>query len=83
MRITFEELMTCPKDKSIDEWHKECQRIKRLRAKLYKLSIKRDELEDALEVLTDEAGSDRWKRKKAELEKVLKQIDDTWAKCCE
>lgn len=83
MKITFDELMTCPKGKSIEEWHKECVKIKRLRKKLYNLSIRRDELEDALDVLADEAGSERWKRKQQELAEVNKKIEATWEQCCQ
>jgi hypothetical protein len=32
----------------------------------------------ALDVLEDEAGSERWKRKKDELEKVKAQIEKLW-----
>ena len=84
MRITLEELEYCQRNGiRLEDFLKEKARLKRLQKRLSKLIDQRYDLEDALEVLADEAGSDRWKRKKAELEKVLKQIDDTWAKCCE
>lgn len=78
MRMTLEEALRCPKGMSLEDWSKELARIKRLRRKLAKLIDQRYELEDALDVLEDEAGSERWKRKKDELEKVKADIEKVW-----
>ena len=75
MRMTLEEALSCPKGMSFDEYCKSLAKLKRDQKRLYNLTIKRDELEDALDVLEDEAGSERWKRKKDELEKVKAQIE--------
>lgn len=75
MKMTLEEALSCPKGVSFDEYCKSLAKLKRDQKRLYKLSIKRDELEDALDVLEDEAGSERWKRKRAELEKVKADIE--------
>jgi hypothetical protein len=75
MRMTIEEALSCPKGMSFDDYCKALAKTKRDQKKLYKLSIRRDELEDALDVLKDEEGSDRWKRKKQELEEVNAKIE--------
>lgn len=78
MRMTMEEAMSCPKGMSMEEWSKELARIKRLRRKLAKLIDERCFLEDALDVLEDEAGSERWNRKRQELEEVKAKIEKVW-----
>lgn len=80
MRMTLEEALSCPKGMSFDEYCKSLAKYKRDRKRLYNLTIKRDELEDALDVLEDEAGSERWKRKKAELEETNRKIEKLWEK---
>lgn len=80
MRATIDDLMNCPSGKSLEEYLKEKARLKRQQKRLSKLIDQRYDLEDALDVLEDEAGSERWKRKKAELESVNKKIDELWAK---
>jgi hypothetical protein len=80
MKMTLEEALSCPKGMSFEEYCKSLAKLKRDKKRLYNLTIKRDELEDALDVLEDEAGSERWKRKKDELEKVKAQIEKLWSK---
>lgn len=74
-RMTLEEALSCPKGMSFEEYAKSLAKIKRDQKRLSKLIDQRYELEDALDVLEDEAGSDRWKRKKDELEKVMADIE--------
>lgn len=80
MKMTLEEALNCPRGMSMEEYAKALAKTKRQQAKLAKLIDQRDFLEDALEVLEDEAGSERWKRKKAELEEVNAKIEKLWAK---
>lgn len=78
IRMTMEEALSCPKGMSFEEYAKSLAKLKRDQKKLAKLIDQRYELEDALDVLEDEAGSERWKRKKDELEKVKAQIEKLW-----
>lgn len=79
MRITLSELEYCQRNQiRLEDFLKEKARIQRQQRKLKKLIDERYDLEDALEVLEDEAGSERWKKKKDELEKVKAQIDKLW-----
>lgn len=80
MRMTLEEAMSCPRGMSMEEYAKSLAKLKRQKAQLAKLIDKRYELEDALDVLEDEAGSERWKRKKAELEDTNRKIEKLWEK---
>lgn len=80
MKITLDDLMNCPSGKSLEEYLREKAKIKRQQKRLSKLIDQRYDLEDALDVLEDEAGSERWKRKKAELESVNRKIDELWKK---
>ena len=79
MRITLSELEYCQRNQiRLEDFLKDKARIQRQQRKLNKLIDQRYDLEDALEVLEDEAGSERWKKKKDELEKVKAQIDKLW-----
>ena len=78
IRMTMEEALSCPKGMSFEEYCKSLAKLKRDQKKLSKLIDQRYDLEDALDVLEDEAGSERWKRKKDELEKVKAQIEKLW-----
>lgn len=79
MRVTLSELEYCQRNQiRLEDFLKEKARIQRQQRKLKKLIDQRYDLEDALEVLEDEAGSERWKKKKDELEKVKAQIDKLW-----
>lgn len=80
MKITLDDLMNCPSGKSLEEYLREKAKIKRQQKRLSKLIDQRYDLEDALDVLEDEAGSERWKRKKDELESVNRKIDELWKK---
>ena len=58
--MTLDEFFNIPKGMSMEEWEKELKRQKRQDRKKRKLSDQIQECEDALEVLEDEKGSDRW-----------------------
>ena len=75
MKMTLSEALSCPNGMSIEAWGKELEKRQKMERRLYKLSIKRDELEDALDVLADEECSEIWKRKREELDKVNADIE--------
>lgn len=78
MKMTFEEALSCPKGMSFEEYAKSLAKLKRQQKRLSKLIDQRYDLEDALEVLEDEAGSERWKRKQQELAEVKAKIEKLW-----
>ena len=80
VKITFEELLTCPNGMSIEEWHKVIEKRKRLRNKIRKLWEEHYDLLDGLEVLEDERGSERWQKKSDRLTKVNSEIKKYEAK---
>lgn len=81
MKITLRELEYCQRNKiRLEDFIRKKERLRRQQQRLKRLIDQRYNLEDALDVLEDEAGSERWKRKKAELESVNKKIDELWEK---
>ena len=80
MKMTLDEALSCPKGMSMEEYAKSLAKLKRQRTQLAKLIDKRYDLEDKLDVLEDEAGSERWKRTKAELEEINIKIEKLWEK---
>lgn len=77
MKMTIEEFLQCPKGMPFEEYEKRLRKIRRTRSRLDKLCRDRDFLEDGLQILSDEQGSDRWLNKKAQLDKINSDI----AKC--
>ena len=77
--MTLDEMLRCPKGMDFEEYAKSLAKMKRDRKRLANLIDKRYDLEDALDILEDEAGSERWKRKKDELQKVNEQIEKLWS----
>lgn len=70
MKMTLEKALGCPRGMNFEEYAERLAKLEKVQNKLYRLSTRRDELEDALEILADEIGSERWKKKKDELDKV-------------
>ena len=61
--MTFSQLFTWDtKRYSLEEWETECKRRHRVIATLNRLGDTLQECDDALSVLADEIGSDRWKK---------------------
>lgn len=58
--MTLEQFMACPRDMSIEEWDAKLKRMQKLERKMSRLADKIQECEDALDVLSDEKGSERW-----------------------
>lgn len=80
MKMTLEDTLMWPKGMRLEEYQKLLTSRANLMKKLHKLSDERDLLEDGLEVLDDERGSDRWLRKAQELDFVIEQMDKATAK---
>ncbi len=80
MKMTLEDTLMWPKGMRLEEYQKLLTSRANLMKKLHKLSDERDLLEDGLEVLDDERGSDRWLRKAQELDFIIEQMDKATAK---
>ena len=74
MKMTLEELLSWPKGISLEQYQKQLRAEKRKKNRIRKLANERDELEDALQVLEDEKGSERYIQKANRLEKVKEDI---------
>lgn len=71
--VTLSEFLAIPSGMSIEEWDKELKRQKRVDNKIRRISDRIFECDDALEVLADEKGSDRWNRWNTEREQLINQ----------
>ncbi len=79
--MTLEEFMAIPKGMTIEDWDKELKRQKRLDSQFRRISDRICECEDALEVLADEKGSDRWNRWNTEREQLLTKREELMRMC--
>ena len=87
--MTVKELFNMPVGMTPDEWQRVLNRKNKIIKRLGKLSAERDFLADALDMLSDEVGSDRYMKKEnrkqevdaemehlgTELSKVMKQYE--------
>lgn len=73
-KMTIEQLLSCPKGMSFQEYLKQLELDEKKAKRLRRLSSERDFLEDALEVLQDEKGSERYEKKSKRLTKVNEEI---------
>ena len=64
-----------PKGMKPDEWEAELKRRNKINNQLMKLSTERYDLLDAIDVLKDEIGSDRYNKKKSRLSEVEAEIE--------
>ena len=60
--MTLQEFMACPRDIPMEDWEKAIEARHKKERKIRRLYEKVQECEDALEVLADEKGSDRWNK---------------------
>lgn len=74
MKMTFTELMAWPNGMSLEEYERQLEEKQKREARMKKLGEERDFLQDALEVLKDEPGSERYIKKAKRLEKVEAEI---------
>lgn len=74
MKMTFTELMAWPNGMSMEEYERQLEAEKKKAKRIKKLGEERDFLQDALEVLKDEPGSERYIKKARRLEKVEAEI---------
>lgn len=73
--ITIEEFLAWNGKIDLDSYIALLKKLERKEAKFYRLSEDRDFAEDALVVLEDERGSDRWRRKSEELAGIMLKLD--------
>ena len=58
--MTIQDLLNMPKGISLEEWEKRIKKRDSLRKRIRSLCNKRSDIMDALDVLQDEMGSERW-----------------------
>ncbi len=73
--MTIQDLLKMPKGMKPDEWEAELKRRNKINNQLMKLSTERYDLLDAIDVLKDEIGSDRYNKKKSRLSEVEAEIE--------
>ena len=73
--MTLSEFLSIPKGMKPDEWESELKRRNKINSQLRKLNTERYDLLDALDVLKDEIGSDRYNKKKSRLSEVEAKIE--------
>ena len=73
--MTFEQLMMMPSGMSIEQYQRQLDAQEKNNKRLRQLSKERDFLEDALEILKDEQGSERYEKKAKRLAKVNEEIE--------
>lgn len=71
--MTIDELVAKPKDMTMDQWEKELKKRKQREKRVGILNDKIQECEDALDVLSDEVGSERWNKWNDSLQKYTQQ----------
>lgn len=72
--MTIDELLAIPKGVTLEEWEEILATKKQLNDKLRKLSYKIQECDDALEVLDDEVGTDRYNKWVLKRERYRKKM---------
>ena len=73
--MTLSEFLSMPKGMKLDEWEAELKRRNKINNQLRKLNTEYYDLLDALDVLKDEIGSDRYNKKKSRLSEVEAKIE--------
>lgn len=68
--MTLDEFVAKPKELSMQDYEKQLKKQKALECKCKKLIEKRFDCQDALEVLKDEQGSERYNKWVQELDRV-------------
>lgn len=75
MKMTLSEFLAWDGTVSLDEYCKSLKELKKKQAALRRFVEEKYNLEDALDVLGDEAGSERWFRKAERLNHVNRKIE--------
>lgn len=73
--MTLSEFLSMQKGMKPDEWEAELRCKDKINNQLRKLNTERYDLLDALDVLKDEVGSDRYNKKKSRLSEVEAKIE--------
>lgn len=82
--MTIQDLLKIPKGISLEEWEKRIKKRDSLRKKIKTLWNKHYDIMDALDVLQDEMGSERWNTKKnllSEVDNKIKVLEDELENC--
>lgn len=74
MKMTMTELLSWPKDISLEEYQRQLRREKRKNGRIRKLSEEAYDIEDALQVLEDEKGSERYIGKAERLKAIKEEL---------
>lgn len=75
MKMTFTELMAWPNGMCLEDYQRQVTEKRKKTERIRKLGEERDFLQDALEVLKDEPGSERYIKKARRLAKVEAEIN--------
>lgn len=73
--MTIQDLLRMPKGMTPDEWDNELKRRDNINKKIKKLLTDKQDTEDALDVLKDEIGSERYKKKEIHLKEIELKIE--------
>lgn len=73
--MTLDEFLNMPKGTNIVEYQKSLCMKKKEENRIRSLASKIQECEDALDVLSDEEGSERWKRWSEKLDECMKKMN--------
>lgn len=73
IKMTMKDLMAWPKGMSYEEYELLLLNQRKIASKLRSLSYRIEECEDALSVLSDEIGSDRWTKWNTKLNRYMAQ----------
>lgn len=73
--MTLDEMLMMPVGMTIEEWKAELKRRKTIKKKIGKLSIDIDFEVDALTVLKDEIGSERWMKHNSRMYTLIAKRD--------
>lgn len=82
--MTIQDLLKIPKGISLEEWEKRIKKRDSLRKKIKTLWNKHYDIMDALDVLQDEVGSERWNTKRnllSEVDNKIKVLEDELENC--
>lgn len=75
INLSLDDLLRIPAGMPVETFENYLAERDRLVKKLAKLSSERDFLLDGLDILSDEEGSDRWRAKRNQLDKIEVKMD--------
>lgn len=75
-KMTMEQFLAMPEGMSFQEWWQILDKQEKKEKRIRKLAEEIQECEDALDVLLDEEGSDRWIKWQEKLEKARAKLEN-------